>query len=220
MGNLCCTGGGSLASIEVGKYTVREKERLGEGGFSFVNACVDVNVENKKYALKKMVCTDSESLDAAETEAKVMRAIGHHDNIVSLLDTAFVTGKNGAKDVFLLLECVAPNALAAEFSHLIHVRYCPIALQTLMNKRSLDDREILDVTAAPIPHPTALAPKFDRRLLLFFPSLFLQILTSTCDALVHLHSQTPPIAHRDIKVQQRAPPQLPPTTSSCPLLQR
>ena len=106
MGNLCCNGGGGIATIEVGKYTVREKERLGEGGFSFVNACVDVNVENKKYALKKMVCTDSESLDAAETEAKVMRSIGQHDNIVSLLDTAFVTGKNGAKDVFLLLECV------------------------------------------------------------------------------------------------------------------
>ena len=35
-----------------------------------------------------------------------MRSIGQHDNIVSLLDTAFVTGKNGAKDVFLLLECV------------------------------------------------------------------------------------------------------------------
>ena len=95
-----------MASIEIGKYTVREKERLGEGGFSFVNACVDVNVENKKYALKKMVCTDSESLDAAETEAKIMRSIGQHPNIVSLLDTAFVAGKNGAKDVFLLLECV------------------------------------------------------------------------------------------------------------------
>ena len=104
MGNLCCTGSGSLASIEVGKYTVREKERLGEGGFSFVNACVDVNVENKKYALKKMVCTDSESLDAAECEARFMRSIGPHENVVSLLDTAFVTGKNGAKDVFLLLE--------------------------------------------------------------------------------------------------------------------
>ena len=106
MGNLCCAGGGGLNTIQVGKYTVRERERLGEGGFSFVYACVDVNVENKKYALKKMVCTDSESLDAAETEAKIMRGIGQHANIVALLDTAFVTGKNGAKDVFLLLEDV------------------------------------------------------------------------------------------------------------------
>jgi serine/threonine protein kinase len=108
MGNLCCAGGGGLASIEVGKYTVRERERLGEGGFSFVHACVDANVENRKYALKKMVCTDSESLDAAETEAKVMRSIGQHPNIVYLLDSAFVSGKNGAKDVYLLLECVCP----------------------------------------------------------------------------------------------------------------
>jgi serine/threonine protein kinase len=108
MGNLCCAGGGGLASIEVGKYTVRERERLGEGGFSFVHACVDANIENRKYALKKMVCTDSESLDAAETEAKVMRGIGQHPNIVSLLDSAFVSGKNGAKDVYLLLECVCP----------------------------------------------------------------------------------------------------------------
>ncbi len=104
MGNICCAPGTTLASIEVGQYTVREKERLGEGGFSFVHACVDVNVENKRYALKKMVCTDSESLDAAECEARVMRSIGPHENIVSLLDSAFVTGKNGAKDVFLLLE--------------------------------------------------------------------------------------------------------------------
>jgi len=37
----------------------------------------------------------------------------------------------------------------------------------------------------------------------FFP---LQILCSTCDALVHLHSQTPPVAHRDIKVNPAAAP--------------
>lgn len=85
-----------------------------------------------------------------------------------------------------------------------------MSLQTLMNKRSLDDREILDVISplasactCPQPHPS---------------SPLLQILSSTCNALVHLHSQTPPIAHRDIKVLDpllpplHIPSQPPPTT--------
>ena len=143
MGNLCCGGGGGLTSIQVGQHSVRERERLGEGGFSFVHACVDVNAEGKKYALKKMVCTDSESLDAAETEVKMMRGVGQHANIVALLDSAFVTGKNGAKDVFLLLECV--QLLLCCMTRDVADRYCPIALHTLINKRPLDDREILDV---------------------------------------------------------------------------
>jgi serine/threonine protein kinase len=113
MGNLCCSGSGAITSMEIGKYTVRERERLGEGGFSFVHACVDVNVENKKYALKKMVCTDSDSLDAAESEVRMMRCIGQHPHIVSLLDSAVVDGKNGSKDVFLLLEYERLSALPA-----------------------------------------------------------------------------------------------------------
>ena len=80
--------------------------------------------------------------------------------------------------------------LLASLARVNFRRYCPISLQTLMNKRSLDDREILDVCSNLIPifsHPST------------HPST-LQILCATSEALVHLHSQTPPIAHRDIKV--------------------
>lgn len=81
--------------------------------------------------------------------------------------------------------------LLASLARVNFRRYCPISLQTLMNKRSLDDREILDVCfiliIPIISHPSS------------HPST-LQILCSTSEALVHLHTQTPPIAHRDIKV--------------------
>jgi hypothetical protein len=63
-------------------------------------------MRDQDYQLPQDVAAFLEALDAAETEAKIMRGIGQHANIVALLDTAFVTGRNGAKDVFLLLEYV------------------------------------------------------------------------------------------------------------------
>jgi hypothetical protein len=82
-----------------------------------------------------------------------------------------------------------------------------------MNKRSLDDREILDVRSSPVNRhcaafvevPCVIHARSSATLCLCMQHgislAFAQILCSVCEALVHLHSQAPPIAHRDIKVR-------------------
>lgn len=61
---------------------------LAEGGFSFVYAAADART-GESFALKKVICQDSEAKTAAKAEVRVHEKFSH-PNLLALVDKAFV----------------------------------------------------------------------------------------------------------------------------------
>mmetsp|Transcript_3284 Transcript_3284/g.6693 ORF Transcript_3284/g.6693 Transcript_3284/m.6693 type:complete len:559 (-) Transcript_3284:20-1696(-) len=80
----------SSSPIPVGKFTVRIKTQLAEGGFSTVYLVTDESPHspnpNGHLALKKMICQTRESKKDASLEVKILRMMDH-PNIIGLLDS-------------------------------------------------------------------------------------------------------------------------------------
>lgn len=69
-------------SIYVDNRKFNLKQRIGEGGFSYVDLVEDVQT-HKAYALKRILCHSKEEEHIALQEVQIMREI-HHKNVVPL----------------------------------------------------------------------------------------------------------------------------------------
>ncbi|EGD73923.1 NAK protein kinase [Salpingoeca rosetta] len=104
---------GSTAVI--GRYAVHITSKLAEGGFGSVFVAEDD--QHQRYALKKMLVLDQESLEATTREVELMKRLPGHSNIVQLLASE-----------------VKPNGRHAEV--LLLMEYCPGGhVVDIMNRR-------------------------------------------------------------------------------------
>ncbi|WOL13966.1 AP2-associated protein kinase 1-like [Canna indica] len=90
-------------TIDVGNVKIYVRNVLAEGGFSCVYIAQDVMQPSKHYALKHMICNDSESLDLVTKEISVMKLLRGHPNIVTLVaHTILDMGRR--KEALLVME--------------------------------------------------------------------------------------------------------------------
>ncbi|XP_005096441.1 serine/threonine-protein kinase 16 [Aplysia californica] len=75
-----CMCGKESLSIDDRRFFIRQ--RLGEGGFSYVDLVEDA-VSHKTYALKRILCHSKEEEQIALQEVEVMRAVAH-PNVIPL----------------------------------------------------------------------------------------------------------------------------------------
>ena len=144
--------------ITIGKYTVKVKKQIAEGGFSFIFLCQDTKT-NLQYVLKEMRVQqgNEEMMKAAKQDLEMMKTIPLHGRIVQCYATAENKG-------------LGPN-----IHYHILMEYC-------------DGGSVFDFIQA--RHPAKLSE-------LEVGKIFHDVVS----AVVHLHSQDPPIAHRDLKVE-------------------
>lgn len=101
--------GGSLEGkcIDVGTLKLQVRSTIAKGGFSCVYLVKDV-LSGKSYALKHIICTDTEMLDLVRKEVGVMELLKGHPNIVTLhAQAVFDMGRT--KECFLVMDHCEKN---------------------------------------------------------------------------------------------------------------
>lgn len=142
-------------TMDVGNVKIHVRNAIAEGGFSCVYIAQDAMQSSKEYALKHMICNDSESLDIVMKEISVMKVLKGHPNVVTLVaHTILDMGRR--KEALLVME------------------FCAKSLVTVLENRG--------------------AAYFEEKQILL-------IFREVCNAVHAMHSQSPPIAHRDLKAE-------------------
>ncbi|KAF2075010.1 hypothetical protein CYY_003706 [Polysphondylium violaceum] len=146
--------GGQIYDINGKRYT--EVRLIAEGGFGFVYQVRDDY--NQNFALKKMVISERERVEAMKNEVSFMKKLRNNQNVVKIEGFKLIENPHRRDtEVYLLMELCTGGSLL-----------------DIMNAREatrLDEREILSV------------------------------FSDVCYAIQEMHSQTPPISHRDLKIE-------------------
>lgn len=89
--------------LDVGNLKIHVQKAVAEGGFSCVYLARDVMQASKQYALKHIICNDSESLDLVMKEIQVMESLKGHPNIVTLYSHSILE-MGRTKEALLVME--------------------------------------------------------------------------------------------------------------------
>ncbi|XP_022309953.2 serine/threonine-protein kinase 16-like isoform X1 [Crassostrea virginica] len=98
MGNCVC----GLETLTINNRRFYVRNRLGEGGFSYVDLVEDAR-NHKDYALKRITCHSKEEEHVAAQEVELMRRF-KHPNIISLEETANLKVSKYSKTLDILSE--------------------------------------------------------------------------------------------------------------------
>jgi len=99
-------------TIDVGNVKITVRNAIAEGGFSCVYLACDTVHPSKSYALKHIICNDSESLDLVMKEIQVMNLLKGHPNVVTLVaHDVFDIGRT--KEALLVMEFCEKSLVSA-----------------------------------------------------------------------------------------------------------
>ncbi|TVU29467.1 hypothetical protein EJB05_21047 [Eragrostis curvula] len=99
-------------TIDVGNVKITVRNVIAEGGFSCVYLACDAVHVSKQFALKHIICNDSESLDLVTKEIKVMDLLKGHPNVVTLVaHDVFDMGRT--KEALLVMEFCEKSLVSA-----------------------------------------------------------------------------------------------------------
>ncbi|GJN21458.1 hypothetical protein PR202_gb08934 [Eleusine coracana subsp. coracana] len=99
-------------TIDVGNLKITVRNIIAEGGFSCVYLASDALHVSKQYALKHIICNDSESLDLVMKEIKMMDLLKGHPNVVTLVaHDVFDMGRT--KEALLVMEFCEKSLVSA-----------------------------------------------------------------------------------------------------------
>lgn len=129
----------------------------------------------KEYALKRLIGTDKQACNAIINEINTHKQLSGHPNIVTFVGAAFIdktTGPQQRAEYLLLTELCNGN----------HFNLNSLRKTFGIFYKNLGG-SLID----------CLNVSFD-------PALVLRIFYQASRAVAHMHTQTPPISHRDVKV--------------------
>ncbi|XP_062222898.1 uncharacterized protein LOC133921858 [Phragmites australis] len=99
-------------TIDVGNVKITVRNAIAQGGFSCVYLACDTVYPSKQYALKHIICNDSESLDLVMKEIQVMDLLKGHPNVVTLVShDVFDMGRT--KEALLVMEFCEKSLVSA-----------------------------------------------------------------------------------------------------------
>uniref|UniRef100_A0ACD5YW67 Uncharacterized protein n=1 Tax=Avena sativa TaxID=4498 RepID=A0ACD5YW67_AVESA len=99
-------------TIDVKNVKITVRNAIAQGGFSCVYLACDTLNSSKQYALKHIICNDSESLDLVMKEIQVMNLLKGHTNVVTLVaHDVFDMGRT--KEALLVMEFCEKSLVSA-----------------------------------------------------------------------------------------------------------
>jgi len=99
-------------TIDVRNVKITVRNAIAQGGFSCVYLACDTLHSSKQYALKHIICNDSESLDLVMKEIQVMNLLKGHANVVTLVaHDVFDMGRT--KEALLVMEFCEKSLVSA-----------------------------------------------------------------------------------------------------------
>ena len=100
------------------------EHQIAEGGFSYIYLAHDTNSPHVKYALKRIICPDRETMDACRSEANVHRILmfdldldhqhDHREHIMQLLGIKFDSNDRNDRLCYMLFPLVTGGSLRDE----------------------------------------------------------------------------------------------------------
>lgn len=93
------------------------EHQIAEGGFSYIYSAHDANSPRIRYALKRIICPDEETLSECRAEAKVHRMVDHHVNTMKLLGMKIESNPNGGTEdrvCYMLFPLITGGSLRDE----------------------------------------------------------------------------------------------------------
>ncbi|CAN6232261.1 unnamed protein product [Urochloa humidicola] len=99
-------------TIDVGNVKITVRNAIAQGGFSCVYLACDTVHPSKLYALKHIICNDSESLDLVMKEIQVMNLLKGHPNVVTLVAHDFFD-MGRTKEALLVMEYCEKSLVSA-----------------------------------------------------------------------------------------------------------
>ncbi|KAL5207801.1 hypothetical protein ABZP36_032236 [Zizania latifolia] len=99
-------------TIDVGNIKITVRNAIAQGGFSCVYLACDALHPSKQYAMKHIICNDSELLDLVMKEIQVMNLLKGHPNVVTLVaHDVFDMGRT--KEALLVMEFCEKSLVSA-----------------------------------------------------------------------------------------------------------
>uniref|UniRef100_A0A0D9VHQ6 non-specific serine/threonine protein kinase n=1 Tax=Leersia perrieri TaxID=77586 RepID=A0A0D9VHQ6_9ORYZ len=99
-------------TIDVGNTKITVRNAIAQGGFSCVYLACDALHPSKQYAMKHIICNDSELLDLVMKEIQVMNLLKGHPNVVTLVaHDVFDMGRT--KEALLVMEFCEKSLVSA-----------------------------------------------------------------------------------------------------------
>lgn len=182
---------------------------LGEGGFAFVYEGTDER-SGRAVAVKRFVINEREALENVQFEAEVHREVSPHDNIISYVGheshqraaapanrgprTSLVGSENDPAarcDLWLVME-MANGSLRAAVDERVMAR----ARESKAGAKAFGTQPALPPAGSPGKAEPLAGPGS-----LFSRQEIVTIMDDLVHALGHLHSQSPPVAHHDVKIE-------------------
>jgi AP2-associated kinase len=99
-------------TIVVRSLKISVRNVIAQGGFSCVYLACDTVHPSKMYALKHIICNDSESLDLVMKEIQVMNLLKGHPNVVTLV-AHDVVDMGRTKEALLVMEFCEKSLVSA-----------------------------------------------------------------------------------------------------------
>eukprot|EP00455_Lapot_gusevi_P037736 TRINITY_DN42333_c0_g1_i1.p1 TRINITY_DN42333_c0_g1~~TRINITY_DN42333_c0_g1_i1.p1 ORF type:complete len:152 (+),score=31.73 TRINITY_DN42333_c0_g1_i1:69-458(+) len=120
--------GNAESTIPIGDRKLRVKQRLAEGGYSFVDLVEDVKT-HELFALKKMLAQDEEGNRLALAEIDLLKSLPPHPNILKFYGACVKQiPKSTTSEYFLLTEYCSNGHLGTYLSH----RRSPLTEQEIL----------------------------------------------------------------------------------------
>uniref|UniRef100_A0A0E0CMQ5 non-specific serine/threonine protein kinase n=1 Tax=Oryza meridionalis TaxID=40149 RepID=A0A0E0CMQ5_9ORYZ len=99
-------------TIDVGNIKITVRNAIAQGGFSCVYLASDAMHPSKQYAMKHIICNDSELLDLVMKEIQVMNLLKGHPNVVTpVAHDVFDMGRT--KEALLVMEFCEKSLVSA-----------------------------------------------------------------------------------------------------------
>lgn len=178
----------SPAQARIGKQiscegvSFRLTQLIAEGGYSFVYAAEDVYQPGTIYAVKFLLVSEQEAAMRAQAEIDILRKLPPHPHIMK-----FIAGEPTGKH-FLRIRSSCQFVIGLNF------------FSFRSSAGSVKSGEAVVVTE--MIDGGSMAEKMQsRRGRHYAPHEIMKMMADAIEAVAHLHAQNPPIAHRDIKLE-------------------
>jgi AP2-associated kinase len=99
----------TLGNIRVGHRDIKEDCLLSEGGYAYIYKVRDA-MTGEIFALKKMICQNSERLATAKNEISILKSLPDHPNLMKYYDSQIVQTNDG-HIAYILIEFCAEGSL-------------------------------------------------------------------------------------------------------------
>lgn len=138
--------------------------------------------------LQRMFSVDQESADSIEQEIRVLKQLNGHPNVIEFCASAAADSQGGRREYFILTE-LCPGGVVVDAVNKVHFNWTSLSWSIFRHSNTPQFNEVTNCFLAFLEQDKLSVEQV------------LRIFYQCCRAVLHMHTQQPPITHRDLKLE-------------------